>query len=112
MKSLSKALLLAALLGGFASPLAAAEMEVYDLVLKDHRFIPNRLEVPADRKVVLHLINQDDATEEFDSTDLKREKVVKGGQDIRIIVGPLSPGEYKFVGEYHEETAKGVLVVK
>ena len=35
-----------------------------------------------------------------------------GGQEIRIIVGPLSPGEYKFIGEYHEDTAKGVLVAK
>ncbi len=56
--------------------------------------------------------NQDKTPEEFESGDLKREKVVKAGQEIRITVGPLKAGEYKFVGEYHEDTAKGVLVAK
>jgi len=26
--------------------------------------------------------------------------------------GPLKPGEYEFVGEYHEKTAIGKLIVK
>jgi hypothetical protein len=29
-----------------------------------------------------------------------------------VFVGPLKPGEYKFVGEFNEKTAKGVIVAK
>ena len=95
-----------------SSPLWAAEPGSYDLVIKDHRFMPERLEVPADTKLVLVIRNEDTTPEEFESHDLKREKVVRGGESIRVIIGPLTAGEYKFMGEYHEDTAKGVLVVK
>ena len=82
------------------------------LTLKNHQFSPKRLEVPAGKKITIVLKNEDSESEEFDSTDLRREKVVKGGQEIQMIVGPLDAGEYKFVGEYHEDTAVGVLVAK
>ena len=95
-----------------STPLWAAEPGSYDLAIKDHRFTPERLEVPADTKLVLVIRNEDSSPEEFESHDLKREKVVRGGESIRVIVGPLKAGEYAFVGEYHEDTAKGVLVVK
>jgi hypothetical protein len=31
---------------------------------------------------------------------------------ITILVGPLEPGRYPFFGEFHKETAKGVLIAK
>jgi hypothetical protein len=96
----------------FAPSVMAAEPATFELVLKDHRFTPDRLEVPAGEKIALVVKNQDPTPEEFDSHDLKREKVVKGGQEIRVLVGPLAAGEYKFAGEYNEKTAKGVLVAK
>ena len=49
---------------------------VYHLTLKDHHFVPDNLTVPANSKVTIHLKNEDDTAEEFDSHDLKREKVV------------------------------------
>jgi hypothetical protein len=38
--------------------------------------------------------------------------VIPGMSEATIYVGPLKPGEYPFVGEYHEATATGKLVVK
>lgn len=105
-------LVLAAVLAVVGAPLAQAEDPTYHLSLKDHHFVPDSLDIPADTKVVLLVKNEDPAPEEFDSHDLRREKVIPAGKEMPIQVGPLKPGSYKFIGEYHEDVAKGVLVVK
>jgi len=56
--------------------------------------------------------NNDADVEEFDSTDLSREKVIAGNSQGTVMVGPLKAGTYKFRGEYHEETAKGQIIAK
>jgi hypothetical protein len=56
--------------------------------------------------------NRDSTPEEFESHSLKREKVIPGKSSATILIGPLKAGEYKFVGEFHEATAKGVIVAK
>ncbi|HET9619143.1 MAG TPA: cupredoxin domain-containing protein, partial [Pseudolabrys sp.] len=54
-----------------------------------------------------------DATpEEFESHALKIEKVVVGNAKGVVRIGPLKAGKYPFVGEYHEDTAKGVIVAE
>ena len=50
--------------------------------------------------------------EEFESHSLSREKVIPGGAKATIFIGPLKPGRYEFVGEFHEATAKGAVVAK
>jgi hypothetical protein len=94
---------------GTASPAFA---EDFSLTLQDHRFDPAEIEVPADRPITLNVTNQDPAAEEFESEGLDVEKVIGGGQSAAIKLGPLDPGRYEFYGEYHEDTAKGVLVAK
>ena len=82
------------------------------LVIKDHRFEPATVKVPANTKVMLMVENRDPTPEEFESHDLHREKVIAGGKTAKIAVGPLKPGTYKFVGEFHEDTAQGAVVVE
>lgn len=82
------------------------------LVIKDHKFSPEEITVPAGQKIKLVVHNQDSTPEEFESGDLKREKVIPGGAKATIFIGPLKPGRYKFVGEFHEATAKGVVIAK
>ncbi|MCW3474309.1 cupredoxin domain-containing protein [Limobrevibacterium gyesilva] len=91
---------------------ARADDDTYTLTIKDHRFDPATLEIPAGRKVKLVVKNQDPTAEEFESADLHREKVVAGGKEITILIGPLKPGTYRYIGEYHSATAKGEIVVK
>jgi len=86
--------------------------DVYVIQIRDHRFHPERLLVPAGRKIKLRVENLDETPEEFESYDFNREKIVKGGGKITVYVGPLKEGEYKFFGEFHPETAQGVLVAK
>lgn len=98
-------------LGLSSTPALAAE-DSFTVVIQDHRFEPSRLEVPAGKKLKLLVKNLDPTPEEFESHDLKREKVIPGNSQITIIIGPLKPGSYKFVGEYHESTAQGQIVAK
>ena len=102
------ALLLALVLG--VPPARAADLPV--LVFHNHRFEPARIEVPAHVKFKLLVKNTDDTADEFESADLNREKLVTPGQTITVFLGPLDPGEYKFFGDFHQDTAQGVLVAK
>ncbi len=82
------------------------------LVFRNHRFEPARIDVPAHTKFKLMVKNTDDTADEFESTDLNREKLVAPGQTITVFLGPLDPGEYKFFGDFHQDTAQGVLIAK
>lgn len=104
-------LLIAATMALTAAPAAAAEPE-FTLTIKDHQFTPATLEVPVGQKIKLIVVNQDASEEEFESHDLHVEKIVSGGKTITVFVGPLEAGTYQFVGEFHEDTAKGTLVAK
>ena len=94
-------------------PLAAqaADNEML-LVIKNHRFEPAELKLPAGQRVKLVVHNQDSTPEEFESHDLNREKVVPAGAKATIYIGPLKPGRYDFYGEYNEATAKGVVIAE
>ena len=82
------------------------------ITLKDHRFIPDTIEVPAQTRIKITIKNLDDSDEEFDSYSLNREKLIRGNSEETIFVGPLEPGEYPFEGEKNSATAKGRLIVK
>ena len=90
----------------------AAVQGEYTIVIKDHKFEPEQLTIPANQKVKLVIDNQDSPPEEFESNDLKREKIIQGNSQGTVMVGPLTPGAYHFVGEFHEDTAKGVMIVE
>ena len=89
-----------------------ADDGVYKLVIKDHRFQPEQLEVPSGKKIKLVVENRDATPEEFESHDLNREKVIAGNSKATIYIGPLTPGRYKFEGEFNAKTAQGVIIAK
>jgi hypothetical protein len=91
---------------------ALARADDLTLTIKDHTFTPAEIKVPANQRVQLTVINEDATPEEFDSTALKVEKVVPGKSKGVVRIGPLKPGRYPFIGEYHESTAKGVVVAE
>src|SRR2546425_1261291 len=84
----------------------------YELTIKDHRFEPLELQVPAGKRFKLVVKNLDPTAEEFESHDLKLEKVIPGRSEANLTVRPLKPGTYEFVGEFHQKTAKGRIVAK
>lgn len=93
-------------------PARAAEPKTYELIIKDHKFTPDRIEVPAGEPFYLLVKNQDSGVEEFDSYDLHREKVIHGGREAKIKLLGLKPGTYNFIGEFHQKTALGAVIAK
>ncbi|MDT3708312.1 MAG: cupredoxin domain-containing protein [Thiobacillus sp.] len=106
MKRFALALLLLPAIGMAADPLELG------LTIKDHQFSPAELKMPAGTKVKLVVSNLDSTPEEFESHQLNREKVIAGNAKSAIYLGPLTPGRYAFIGEFHENTARGVIVVE
>jgi len=90
----------------------AREQETCTIVIKEHKFEPARLTIPAGKKVKVVIDNQDPTVEEFESYELNREKVVGGGKQIIIYLGPLKPGSYKYFGDFHKETAQGIITAQ
>lgn len=82
------------------------------LVIRDHVFVPAEIRATSGRKLVLAVDNQDATAEEFESYELNREKVIPAKSKASIYVGPLAPGRYPFFGDFHDQTARGVLVVE
>ena len=100
---------IAALVG--LSP-ATAQAQDFKLTIKDHKFSPEEIKVPANTRVIITIVNEDASAEEFDRSALKVEKVVAGKSSGTVRIGPLKPGRYPFIGEFHEATAKGVVIAE
>ncbi len=88
---------------------ACAE-ETFKLSLKDHRFTPGELTVPANERFLIEVENLDPTPAEFESTDLKAEKFVVGGGKITVRARALKPGTYKFFDEYNPDVATGTVI--
>lgn len=96
----------------FAASAHAEDSTAIDVTIKDHQFTPSEIHVPANKPATLNIKNEDSAAEEFDSSALKVEKVISGGQQGAVHLRPLKPGQYPFMGEYHSSTAKGVVIAE
>jgi plastocyanin len=99
-------------LAGLAGPPVAnaEEPATIAVTIRDHRFSPAEIHVPAGKPVILRISNEDTTVEEFDSSALQTEKVIVAGHYATVRLRPLAPGRYEFVGEYHADTAKGVVI--
>ena len=93
------------------APLAARADDLV-VTIKDHKFSPAEIKVPANQRVEITVINDDATPEEFESKAMRIEKVIPGKSKGVVRIGPLKPGRYPFVGEFHESTAKGVVVAE
>ncbi len=109
---MKKLTFVSAALLSFATAGVEAQEAAYNLSIRDHRFSPAQIEMPANTKVRLVIRNEDASPEEFDSTQLRREKVIPSGSEATLYIGPLPPGTYEFLGEFHPETARGRIVVR
>jgi plastocyanin len=94
------------------SPAAFAAGPNFEITIKDHQFEPDTLHVPANTAFTVTVTNADPTAEEFETRSPKREKVIAGNSKGVVNFAPLKPGTYPFVGEFHERTAKGNIVVE
>jgi hypothetical protein len=82
------------------------------LTITEHRFQPEDIHVKAGAPFILVVTNQDPTAEEFESHELRLEKVIPAGKTVRLKMPALKPGTYRFFGEFHAQTAQGRLVVE
>jgi hypothetical protein len=97
---------------GVCLPALSLAQTLNTIVIKNHQFIPSQLTIPADQKIKITVDNQDPTVEEFESYDLNREKVVAGNKKIIVFIGPLQKGTYKYFGDFHQNTAQGVIIAQ
>lgn len=105
-------LLPSVLLSALISTGAPAGDNTTSLSLGNHKFSPAEIHVKANVPTTVTLTNNDDQAEEFDSTTLRIEKVVAGHSTGVMRWRPLAPGRYPFMGEFHSDTAQGVVVAE
>ncbi len=97
---------------GALPQIANGQDNSYVLTFKDNKLEPAELQVPAGVEFRLVVKNADQTPEEFESSDLKIEKIIAGGSEAEFTIKALEPGIYEVVGEFHEDTAKGQIVAK
>ena len=91
---------------------AAEEMLVVKVSAKDGKFEPLRIEVPAGKRFKMEISNDGKGPMEFESKDLKQEKVLAAGAKSSVVINALKPGTYAFFDEYHMDAPKGQIIAK
>ena len=84
----------------------------FKLSARDGVFEPAVIEVPAGKRFRIEVSNQGKTAMEFESRELKQEKIIPPGGKATLTINALKAGEYKFVDEFHEKTGQGRIVAK
>ena len=108
--ALPLALLLSALTG--VAPVMAGEEPVFSIEFNDGKVTPQRLEVPANKRFKLELKNIGTTPAEFESNELRKEKVLAPNSSSFLVFRTLDPGEYHFFDDFHPEAPPALLVAK
>ncbi len=82
----------------------------FTITFNDGEVSPSRLEVPAETRFEIRLINKGQTPAEFESIPLSKEKVIGPGVSTFIVIKYLDPGEYSFFDDFHPDAPPAVLV--
>ncbi|MBV9786025.1 MAG: cupredoxin domain-containing protein [Acidisphaera sp.] len=81
-----------------------------ELEIRNHQFEPPELHLKAGEPASIHVRNLDPTVEEFGSSALNVEKVIPGNSEAVVHLRRVPAGRYPFMGEFHPDTAQGVVV--
>lgn len=102
-----------AFLALFSGAAALAEEDpVFTIKFADGKIDPPVVEVPANRRFKLILQNEGTTPVEFESNELRREKVLGAGASSFIVIRRLDPGEYEFFDDFHLDTPPAKLIAR
>ncbi|WP_299540190.1 cupredoxin domain-containing protein [uncultured Herbaspirillum sp.] len=99
------------MLGG-AAQASASDLPTFKLEMQDGKLIPSRIEVPTGQRIKIEVHNIGKSAAEFESVELRKEKVLAPGAQSFVVIAPLRAGEYKFFDDFHLDMPHGVIVVK
>jgi len=108
-------LLIAGLVAGLvvvagAASAADAPPEIALAIDKD-QFQPSEIKVKANTPFVLVVTNKNPKAAEFESKDLRVEKVVPAGKTVNVRIRALKPGTYAFFDDFNK-AATGRIVAE
>jgi len=89
---------------------AAAQPEI-PLTIEKNLFQPAEVKVKANTPFVLVITNKNPKAAEFESKDLRVEKVVPAGKTVNVRIRALKPGSYAFFDDFNRQTT-GRLVAE
>ena len=110
--SLSSFRVLVASLVLLAPALCAADEPTFRIEFKDGAVSPVQIEVPANTRFKLELRNSGATPAEFESTELRKEKVLAPDTTSVLVIRTLDPGSYPFFDDFHPDAPKATLVAK
>ena len=91
------------------APTFASDGDPSEIHFSNGRFEPAQLVVPANTQFKVRVTNTDTAAIEFESFELHRERVVRPGQTITVLIAPVAPGSYKFFDDFHQGVEGAIL---
>ena len=81
------------------------------LTLDKNQFQPSEVKVKANTPFVLVITNKGAKAAEFESKDLRVEKVVPAGKTVNVRIRALKPGTYAFFDDFNQQ-ATGRIVAE
>ena len=99
-------------LASVARPGLAADDPTFTIEFKDGTVAPLRIDVPANTRFKLELHNSGISPAEFESTELRKEKVLAPDTTSVLVFRTLDPGTYTFFDDFHPDAPKATLVAK
>ncbi|QEL12653.1 cupredoxin domain-containing protein [Kushneria phosphatilytica] len=94
-----------------ASTAYASELTEYTLTLHNGTLSPRTLHVKAGERFKITLKNTGNTPAEFESTSLRKEKVLGPSVTSFVVIHPLKPGSYDFFDDFHPD-ARGSLIAE
>lgn len=91
---------------------SSSDLPTFEVVARDGRLTPERIEVPAGKRIKLVIRNEGRGPIEFENLDLRVEKVLAPGASSFVVTPPLRPGSHEFIDEFHPATGKMQLIAK
>jgi hypothetical protein len=91
---------------------AGAQDPTIGIRFENHRFTPQILTIPAGQPLAIKVVNASNETIEFESFKLNREVAMTPGEMITVRLPALSPGNYDFYDDFHQDVPEGSIVAK
>lgn len=90
----------------------AADEPTFRIEFADGAISPLTLEVPANTRFRIELVNRGSTPVEFESVQLRKEKVIGPGNQTVMVIRRLDPGSYDFFDDFHLDAPHAVLIAK
>src|SRR5437763_1303413 len=106
------ALVLGLVLFATGATALAAEDPTFRIEFNNGAVTPSELVVPANTRIRLELVNNGDTPAEFESLELKKEKVLAPKTSSVLVIRTLAVGRYDFFDDFHPGQPPATLIAK